>query len=322
VVDFRYHIVSIVAVFLALAIGIVLGTYTINGEVLSNIRHQVRSLRHDNDGLHNRIRTLERDQGQARAFVAAVDPLIVEDRLAKQRVVLVLAPGASGGLADDIKDIVTSAGATVTATVKIGKAWTDPNQTALLNDLATRLVEPGIALPSGSAYERASIVLAQALLRHPPESQTSTTTASLTSADATALSGLKAADFLSLTPGHPDPATLAVLVAPGAPDQPTKDDSAAATAIAAMAKALDVASGGIVVAGPPAAAESAGVVAAVRSDGALRKEVSTVDDAQTETGRIRLVLALAAELRDASGQYGVGPGANAPVPSPAPLPSP
>jgi hypothetical protein len=321
VVDFRYHIVSIVAVFLALAIGIVLGTYTINGQVLTNIKHQVKSLRHDNDGLHNRIRGLEQQQGQDHAFIAAVDPLIVEQRLAKQRVVVVLAPGASGGLAKDVSNMLASAGATVTATVKVANAWTDPDQLALLDDLASRLVEPGITLPDGSAYERLGLVLAAALLRHPPERPASGQ-GSLTSADATALAGLKTAKLLSIAPDHPAPATLAVLVAPGAPDQPTKADQASAQAIGLLARELDYAGGGTVVAGPPTAAGSAGVIAAVRSDSTTRQAVSTVDDADTETGRIRLVLALAAELHDTTGQYGVGPGANAPIPSPAPLPSP
>ena len=58
VVDFRYHIVSIVAVFLALAVGIVLGTYTINSSLLKDIKHRASDLRHENDGLRNRIRDL------------------------------------------------------------------------------------------------------------------------------------------------------------------------------------------------------------------------------------------------------------------------
>jgi hypothetical protein len=320
VVDFRYHIVSIVAVFLALAVGIVLGTYTINGQVLSNIRHQVRSLRHDNDGLHGRIRTLERQQGQDRAFVAAVDPLIVKDRLAKKRVAIILAPGASSGMAKDVGEMLTSAGATVSSTVKMTKTWTDPAQEPLLDNLATRLVEPGITLPSGTAYERLGLVLAESLLRKPAQDVTGST--SLTSADTTAIAGLETAKLIDVAPDRPTPATLAVLVVAGAPDQPTKADQAAATAVGALARQLDVAGGGTVVVGAPNAADSGGVIAAVRADSASRKVVSTVDDADTETGRVRLVLALEAELRDMSGQYGVGAGASAPAPSPAPTPSP
>ena len=164
-------------------------------------------------------------------------------------------------------------------------------------------------------------MLAAALLRHPPE-RPANGPGALTTADTTALAGFKTANLLTVSPDHPLPASLAVLVTPGAPDQPTKADQDSAQALGMLARQLDVAGGGTVVVGPPTAAASAGVIAAIRSDSTARKSVSTVDDADTETGRIRLVLALAAELRDSSGQYGVGPGANAPVPSPAPLPSP
>jgi hypothetical protein len=37
VIAFKYHVVSIVAVFLALAVGIVLGTNVLAGDVLSNL---------------------------------------------------------------------------------------------------------------------------------------------------------------------------------------------------------------------------------------------------------------------------------------------
>jgi hypothetical protein len=323
VVDFRYHVVSIIAVFLALTVGIVLGTYALNGQVLKNLKHQVNQIRHDNDGLRNHVRSLEHQQGQDRAFVSAVDPLIIEQRLAKQRVVIIQAPGASNGLTKSINGIVALAGATVTATVKVSKSWTDPAQVPLLDDLATQLVEPGVTLPSGTAYERAGLVLATALLHHPPQAPVGPSN-SLTSADTTALAGLKTANLVSLSPSHPAPATLAVFVAAGAPDQPTKDDQAAATALTALARGLDLAGGGTVVVGPANADAPAGLVAAVRADNDTKKVVSTVDDADTEPGLIRIVLALAAELRDTSGQYGIGPGANAAVPSPvpAPLPSP
>ena len=40
-IDFRYHLVSLIAVFLALAIGIVIGTTPLNGPVLDDLHGQV-----------------------------------------------------------------------------------------------------------------------------------------------------------------------------------------------------------------------------------------------------------------------------------------
>lgn len=320
-IDFRYHVVSIVAVFLALALGIVIGTYTINGQVLKNIRHQVSSLRGQNDGLRGRIQELERAKQQEASLIKGVSPLVLENRLARQRIVLIIAPGASQGLANGVKDTVVAAGGSISATVKLDKSWLDPKQAAVVGDLATRLAEPGITLPDGTAYERAGRVLASALLRHPPAAP-STDTGTFSSADTAALAGFKTAKLISVSPSRPLPATLAILVVGNAPSQPNDETKTAAKTITDLVRELDAAGGGAVMAGPPAAAENGGVIAIARSDGGTRKSVSTVDDADTDSGRIRVVLALAAELGNISGQYGIGPGANAPVPSPAPLPTP
>ncbi|MFN2523414.1 MAG: copper transporter, partial [Mycobacteriales bacterium] len=38
IIDFRYHLVSIIAVFLALALGIVVGTTALNGGIVDTLR--------------------------------------------------------------------------------------------------------------------------------------------------------------------------------------------------------------------------------------------------------------------------------------------
>ena len=40
-INFRYHVVSLTAVFLALAIGLVVGTAALNGPVADSLRGQV-----------------------------------------------------------------------------------------------------------------------------------------------------------------------------------------------------------------------------------------------------------------------------------------
>ena len=44
VISFRYHVVSIVAVFLALALGVVVGTTALNGPITTDLRNKVDSL--------------------------------------------------------------------------------------------------------------------------------------------------------------------------------------------------------------------------------------------------------------------------------------
>ena len=40
-IDFRYHLVSLIAVFLAVALGIVIGTTALNGPILDDLESQV-----------------------------------------------------------------------------------------------------------------------------------------------------------------------------------------------------------------------------------------------------------------------------------------
>ena len=46
-IDFRYHLVSLIAVFLAVALGIIIGTTALNEPILANIEGQVTDLEQD-----------------------------------------------------------------------------------------------------------------------------------------------------------------------------------------------------------------------------------------------------------------------------------
>ena len=56
-ISFRYHIVSIIAVFLALALGIVVGTTALNGPITKDLRHQVDSLKGDRNSLSDQVKS-------------------------------------------------------------------------------------------------------------------------------------------------------------------------------------------------------------------------------------------------------------------------
>ena len=55
VINFRYHVVSLTAVFLALAIGLVVGTAALNGPVADSLKEQVDALRKDNQQLREQV---------------------------------------------------------------------------------------------------------------------------------------------------------------------------------------------------------------------------------------------------------------------------
>jgi len=95
VIDFRYHLVSIVAVFLALAIGIVIGTTALNGPVTEALQKGNASLNGDLNNLRDQSAALQQQIAAAETFVQAAAPQLVGHLLDGQRVVVIGMPGSS-----------------------------------------------------------------------------------------------------------------------------------------------------------------------------------------------------------------------------------
>ena len=58
-IDFRYHLVSLIAVFLAVALGIIIGTTALNEPIQADIEGQVTDLQQDKRSLEDRTQQLQ-----------------------------------------------------------------------------------------------------------------------------------------------------------------------------------------------------------------------------------------------------------------------
>jgi hypothetical protein len=88
--DFRYHALSLVAVFMALMIGLLLGVAIGDQGLVSSAERNVRdSLRGDVRKANARSATLARELRDRGVFEEALYPLLVENRLAGRRIGLV-----------------------------------------------------------------------------------------------------------------------------------------------------------------------------------------------------------------------------------------
>ena len=101
-IDFRYHLVSIVSIFLALAVGIVLGAGPLQQQIGQTLTNQVSQLRKDKAELRSQLDTQAHELEAADQFAEAVTPELVGSRLGGRSVVLVMLPGADSSVADDI----------------------------------------------------------------------------------------------------------------------------------------------------------------------------------------------------------------------------
>jgi hypothetical protein len=317
-IDFRYHVVSLVSVFLALAVGIVLGAGPLKEQIGNTLSDQVTSLAREKAGLRSDLATAESAVTHRDQFITTVTPTMAANQLQGRSVVLVRLPGVDNGSVDAMTGAVKSAGATVSGEVEVKDSWTtgDPN---VLNPLAAELQDslPGGSSLTGTSDEVLATLLARAVVAPEPAVAGTEDTAGKAVLDA-----LKRADLIGTKGNLSTRATEAILLAPpvetnanGTPTSPTDAVERATSASLDIAEALDTGSAGSVVIGPASAAGDGGLISVIRDDDNVSQRVSTIDTGDTSMGPLTTVLALREQLHGASGSYGFADGAKQPLPT-------
>ncbi len=299
-ISLRYHAVSIAAVFLALAVGVVLGASGVSDRVLTAVAAQ-------RDDLGGRVAQLsvERDalaaqQRAADEFAARVGPAAVRGLL-EGRTVAVVDAGADPADREAVRGLVEQAGATVSGQLTLTDAVGDPAGADQLRELTSQLLPAGAQLPAAS--DTGSLV--GGLLGGVLLSRDGGPVVARDAADAV-LAGLTAAGFVA--PGaSPAPADLALVLTGGALDGTDAPDAAAV--YARLAAQLDRSGDGAVLAGRAGSATAVGAVGVARADPQVAADLSTVDDLESGSGRVAAVLALHEQVDGRAGRYGTGDGA-------------
>jgi hypothetical protein len=323
-IDFRYHLVSIVAVFLALATGLVLGSTALRGFVLSGLKAAVANEKSINQSLYAHNSQLRQRISADDAFARAAEPALVTGLLTGQNVVLVLAPGADGSTVSGITSVLRQAGATVTGQVVLSAQFFDTGALTeqRLESTAKNLKPPGVVAPKSAfdpqiaGQQAAAQVIATAIVNHDGVPTLPATQSQQI------LTGF--AQFLQVRGAGSGPslagqATMAVVVVPGTVPSP-KTATPFNLALVSLTQDLQEASKGALLAGNLMGTGPRSAVRAV-SSGAAGVRLTTVDNADTAAGQIIVAQALWELLQSPATAiaYGVRPDK---VPSPAPSPSP
>jgi hypothetical protein len=301
VISFRYHIVSLVAVFLALALGIVVGTTALNGPVTSDLRHQVNDLKADRSELADKAKSLQGQVDTAGQFATTFGAQLLAGTLKNTSVLVIGLPGAATGMQDGIAAQLTAAGAKITGRLELAAAYSDPAQADSIQSLATGPAHPfSVTLPATSD----SRVLGAALLAFVLTGHGEPTDLK------TVLSGFSGLHMITSDPQGVEPSKTVVVVGNGSLP---KDNYGGQAGIDLVSR-LSAAGAKVVVAGDTGSASQNGIVALVRS-GPTKSRVATIDNANSAFGQVSTALAVA-EMQDSQvGQYGTAKGAQALFPT-------
>ncbi|MER5623005.1 copper transporter [Streptosporangium sp. NPDC002544] len=315
-IDFRYHLVSIVAIFLALSVGIVLGTTLLEDPVIKASEGLANQLREGNNELRTQVEALQRREAGNDAFVAADTPRLVQDALVGKRVVVVEAPGATVSVRESAQQVIEEAGAIVTGRITLTERYIDPTQTGFVDKLAVGAKAAETVFPvEGTAYDKAAQVLADAIVTSDPVQAGKEHPAGVGILDAFQRAGL-----LTITDDPAKRAELALMIAPA--EAYTGETAAGrASALVALALGLDEVGQGTVLAGTQTSAAAGGIITALREETSFTEKVSSVDTADMPSGRVVVVYALREQLAGLAGQYGIGSGVSGIKPSATPTPT-
>jgi hypothetical protein len=308
-IDFRFFLISIVAVFLALGIGIVMGSGVLGGPILEGLERRADNVLERNDALRNEIAELETQLDEQTEFASTVEAGLVNGVLAGQDIVLVQAEGTDQGLTDSIETLVEEAGGDVSTRIVLSNRFAldgEGDSPALAEVLETTR-SPAAELRVEAGTEIGARLGASAADR-PADPQSGFARVQALEL----LEALEAEDFVTVERLEEEPIIppqAMFIVAAGAPDEPPYAVGELVVPLAGRAAARGTEA--MVTEGEDSAW---GVVGEVRADPDVSEIVGTVDNADTITGRVAIGLSL--PTTGPTGHWGTDEGAEALLPAP------
>ncbi|WP_280339517.1 copper transporter [Nocardia neocaledoniensis] len=300
-ISLRQHAISIAAIFLALAVGVVLGSQTLAADMLSGLRSDKSDLSGQVDALTARNEQLTGQLDAADRFLAGSAGRILGGTLADRSVVVFSTPDADPGDIDGVTRALETAGAAVTGRIALTESFVDAGEGDRMRSALTNIVPAGAQLRTGAVDQgsMAGDLLGLTLLLDPATNQPRSTEPEL----ALVLETLRGGGFLAYGEGPVRPAQLAVVVTGNG----VASDTGQGATIARFAGAVRARATGAVLAGRAGAAEGNGAIAHVRAQAPLATTVTTVDNVDREIGRVTTALAFTEQLSGGAGRYGTGP---------------
>lgn len=302
----RQHAVSLIAVFLALGLGVVLGSGLLSNSLVAGLRDDKADMGRELQAEHDRANRLDSELRAADAYDATVAPRVVRDELSGRTVLVATTPDTDPADLDAVMTAVASAGGAVTGRLSLTESFLDAAGADMLRTTVTNIIPAGVQLQTGAVDpgSLAGDLLGAALLVDPGTGAPRSTPEERE----LALSALRSGGFITYD-GTVEPAQSALILTGTGVEE--VDGGNRGALIARFAAAVDTRGAGAVLAGRSESAVGNGPLAVVRADAALSAGLSTVDNLDREAGRSTVILALREQFDGGAGRYGTGPGAAA-----------
>ena len=302
-ISLRQHAISLAAVFLALALGVVLGSGVLSNTMVSGLRDESRNLHNQINTLNDQKNVLDGKLGSANAFDTQMAGQTVHDALNGKSVVIFRAPDARDDDVDAVTKIVGQAGGAVSGTVSLTQEFVDANSTEKLRSVVNSSILPAGAQLSTKLVDQGSqagdlLGIALLINRDPAVSPVDDAQRD------TVLAALRDTGFIGYGNQHVGAANAAAGITGGA----LGDDAGnQGVSVARFAAALAPHGSGVLLAGRDGSSSGPAAVAVARADATVTPVISTVDDVDAESGRVTAVLGMADLINGGhTGQYGTG----------------
>ncbi len=315
-IDFRYHLVSIVAIFLALGIGVLMGSAVLGENLIKDLRNDLKDIRITNEDLRQQTLSLEEQLEDGEDFASEVQPLLIAGALSGEQFVIVEFEDTSGDFVDEVQSLIGEAGGEITSVITfleqaslsdeatvdqlallLGSSESDPDQ--LREELGADV---------GDLIGKASLGEADEAEPQEPTAQERLEELAVQLEEEGFLETQVVEDQRLINEG------ATVLMLAGSDSDPPFRINEFTRSLGSSIAQNDVA---VVLA--EASSSIWAAVQMIRSDEDAAALVSTVDDAGSEAGGTATILTLQEAIGGIRGRhYGVGSGAESILPQPVP----
>ncbi len=143
-VDVRYHVISLVAVFLALGIGVLLGTTLVERGLIAEQKNEIRSLKETFTEIRETNKSLKKTRDYYRDFSAQVLPYVIHDKLVGRVYAKVTSTTISDLVSNQIDSVLAEAGAVSAADITFSSfdTFKEPGVAQALAALFSMEAEP------------------------------------------------------------------------------------------------------------------------------------------------------------------------------------